>query len=63
MTKSGEGEGPILDGDLIRLLNGQEMEVNSIVLPAASTEPVEWVEVQRRRCISTVAARVLESSS
>lgn len=46
LAKSGEGSGPILDGEVIHLLSGDEREVNSISLPASSTEPVQWVEVR-----------------
>ncbi len=45
LTRSGEGNGPIVDGEVIHLLNGDEREVNSIILPAASSEPVSWLEV------------------
>lgn len=46
LARSGEGNGPVIDGEVIHLLNGDEREINSITLPAASVEPVSWLEVR-----------------
>jgi hypothetical protein len=46
LTKSGEGVGPAIDGEVIHVLNGDEKEVNSLVLPAPSDGPVQWLEIR-----------------
>lgn len=46
LTKSGEGNGPVIDGKVIHLLGGDEREVNSITLPASSADAVSWLEVR-----------------